>query len=391
METKLQNKKLRLRPAPEDIPLLLALPERIQILPAWYREPLVDFVRSRQRNWPAKRVQRSTRQLCGRLLRMGNFLIENYAWKNWSELSVRWLDAYIDKRLEDGRSPNTINVDISFFKQLCIFLSDSGYAIPKAVFRMKQLTTPQSPPRPLPGDDVFRLEKHIQDARTGEKRWQRDKKAFRDLAWFYLMWHCGLRVSEVCDLMLDALDFESQKLLVSDSKERKDRMVYMSETTVRAIRDYLDLFGDQLISHLFEHKGKPLSTRQVQALLTDYGKSCGVDVSPHRLRHTFATQMLNAGMPITSLQRYLGHENIATTLIYTKVSDLLLQQQYKQALQGLDPDWHPDKEICKTRFARRSLQKIRGALEEARENADSFYAALDELQELLQTLEEDMS
>ena len=95
-------------------------------------------------------------------------------------------------------------------------------------------------------------------------------------------------------------------------------------------------------------------------------------------------------MPITSLQRYLGHENIDTTLIYTKLSDLLLQQQYKQALQGLYPDWHPDEQVCKARFARRSLQNIKGFLEEAKENADSFYAALDEIQELLQALEEDL-
>ena len=391
METKRQDKKLRLRPAPEDIPLLLALPETIQILPTWYREPLADFVRSRQRNWPAKRVQSSTRQLCNRLAKIGSFLIQNYGWANWAELSVRWLDAYIDKRLEDGILPNTINVDISFFKQLCVFLSDSGYAIPKAVLRMKQLTTPESLPRPLPGDDVFRLEKYIQDARTGEKRWQRDKKAFRDLAWFYLMWHCGLRVSEVCDLKLDALDFESHKLLVRDSKERKDRMVYMSETVVRAIKDYLDLFGNQLISHLFEHKGKSITTRQIQALLTDYGKGCGIEVSPHRLRHTFATQMLNAGMPITSLQRYLGHKNIDTTLIYTKVSDLLLQQQYKQALQGLDPDWHPYEQIRKAKFVRQSFQRIRRALGQLRENTGGFHTALGELQELLQKLEEDIS
>lgn len=170
MEAKLQTQKLHLRPTPEDIPALLALPETIQTLPAWYGEPLADFLRSRQRNWPAKIVQRSTRQLCNRLAKIGDFLIKNYGWENWSNLSVRWFEAFIDKRIEDGRATNTINMDISFFKQFCLFLSESGYAIPKAVLQMKQLTTAQSLPRPLLGDDVFRLEKYIQNVGNGTKK-----------------------------------------------------------------------------------------------------------------------------------------------------------------------------------------------------------------------------
>ncbi len=391
MKTNIQTKRLYLRTDPEKIPALLALPKGIQALPDWFREPLEDFLRLRQRNWPAKTVRRSTSLLCGRLVKIGLFLIQTYSWTNWSELSVRWIDDYIDKRLRDGVSPRTINFEISFLKQFCFFLEDSGYSIPQAIFNIKQLTTPQNLPRPLPGNDVFRLEKYIQDARTGEKRWERDKKAFRGLAWFYLMWHCGLRVSEVSNLKLSDVDFEKNKLLIEDSKERKDRVVYMSETTSEAIQNYLKIFASLLSVYLFEHKGNPISTRMIQDTLTRYGNECGIEVTPHRLRHTFATQMLNAGMPITSLQRYLGHENIDTTMVYAKVSDVLLQYQYEQALQGLDAEWHPDEQIRKVRFARRDLQKITGTLDELKQNADGFSDVLDDLQKLLQKLEEDMS
>ena len=78
-------------------------------------------------------------------------------------------------------------------------------------------------------------------------------------------------------------------------------------------------------------------------------------------------------------------------MIYAKVSDVLLQYHYEQALQGLDEEWHPDDHIRKERFARRDLQKITGALEELKKNADGFYVILDELQKLLLKLEEDMS
>ena len=391
METDLKKQKLHLRTDPKAISSLLALPEVLQTLPDWYREPLEGFLRLRQRNWSAKTVQRSTRGLCRYLLNIGVFLMQTYEWENWDALSVRWVDAYIDQRIDNGISPKTINVEISFFKQFCIFLEDSGYSISKSIFKMKQLTTSKNLPRPLPGNDVFRLEKHIQDARTGEKRWERDKKALRGLAWFYLMWHCGLRVSEVRNLKLDDTDFEKNKLLIEDSKERKDRVVYMSETTSEAIQNYLKIFASLLSVYLFEHKGNPISTRMIQDTLTRYGNECGIEVTPHRLRHTFATQMLNAGMPITSLQRYLGHENIDTTMVYAKVSDVLLQYQYEQALQGLDAEWHPDEQIRKVRFARRDLQKITGTLDELKQNADGFSDVLDDLQKLLQKLEEDMS
>ncbi|MBN2266714.1 MAG: tyrosine-type recombinase/integrase [Candidatus Babeliaceae bacterium] len=391
METNIQTKRLYLRTDPEEIPALLALPKAIQALPDWFREPLEDFLRLRQRNWPAKTVRRSTSLLCGRLVKIGLFLIQTYSWTNWGELSVRWIDDYIDKRLRDGIAPRTINFEISFLKQFCFFLEDSGYSIPQSIFNIKQLTTPQNLPRPLPGNDVFLLEKHILDARIGDKRWERDKKAFRGLAWFYLMWHCGLRVSEVSNLQLSDVDYEKNKLLIEDSKERKDRVVYMSDTTAKAIQNYLKIFASSLSVYLFEHQGRPITTRMIQDTLTRYGNECGIEVSPHRLRHTFATQMLNAGMPITSLQRYLGHENIDTTMIYAKVSDVLLQYHYEQALQGLDEEWHPDDHIRKVRFACQDLRKITGALDELKENADGFYAALNELQKLLQQLEEDMS
>jgi hypothetical protein len=71
--------------------------------------------------------------------------------------------------------------------------------------------------------------------------------------------------------------------------------------------------------------------------LRNYGRQVQVPVSAHRLRHTLASQLLNAGMPITSLQRYLGHEELDTTLLYAQVSDPVLQQDYYRGIVGLDP------------------------------------------------------
>jgi site-specific recombinase XerD len=74
-----------------------------------------------------------------------------------------------------------------------------------------------------------------------------------------------------------------------------------------------------------------------QRRLVHYRQQCGVPVTAQLLRHTFASQMLASGMPVSSLQRYLGHENFDTTMIYAEVSDPLLRQDYYQGIATLDP------------------------------------------------------
>jgi len=71
--------------------------------------------------------------------------------------------------------------------------------------------------------------------------------------------------------------------------------------------------------------------------LVHYQQQCGVPVTAQRLRHTFASHMITAGMPVSSLQRYLGHEHLDTTMIYAEVSDSLLRQDYYQGIAALDP------------------------------------------------------
>lgn len=375
----------------EELPARLALPAELKTLPKWFGEPLERFLRTKQRNWPAKTVKRSTHQLFARMRYIGEYFMHKFGWRNWTELSVRWLDDFIDLGLQRGLSPNTINWDLIHFCQFCHFLAEEGLAIPKAILRAKKLDVPKRLPRPLPGNDVFVLEKCILEALSGEQRWHRDVKAIRDLAWFYLLWHCGLRVSEVCELTLQDLDLEHGKVFVSNSKERKDRVIYMSQTTLEALRTYLDFSSDRTTSYVFEIRGRTMTVRALQRSLKLYGKRCGVSVSPHRLRHTFASQMLNAGMPVTSLQRYLGHENLDTTMGYAGVSDPLLQKEYNQAIRKMDPLWQLDEYEAKLQMAQQRMQSLTASLNQAQQNAHSYLATLEELEGLIEELRKDVS
>ena len=390
METQVQELSLKVG-STEGLAARLALPDELKNLPEWFGKPLGEFLRSKQRNWPAKNVQRSTRQLYARMKHVGEFFIREHSWQDWASLSTHWLEDFIDDGLRRGLSPKTINWDLIHFCQFCSFLDEEGYTIPRAVLRLKKLDTPKRLPRPLPGNDVFALEQAILEALTGDQRWYRDVNAIRDLAWFYLLWHCGLRVSEVCELRLQEVDLENGKVFVSNSKERKDRVIYMSKTTLDALRAHLTSSPNKVTTYVFEIAQQAMNVRTIQRRLNIYAARCGVKVSPHRLRHTFASQMLNAGMPVTSLQRYLGHENLDTTMGYAGVSDPVLQKEYNQAIRKIDPLWQLDEYAAKLQIAQQRMQILTASLNEARKNAEGYLATLEELQGLIEVLRKDVS
>ncbi|MBI9044571.1 MAG: tyrosine-type recombinase/integrase [Anaerolineaceae bacterium] len=316
---------------------LLALPERLEEMPVWLQTPFRRFLRLKQRNWPAKTVQRSTRQLFNRLYKMITFFIHHYEWSEWRQITPHWIEDFIDARLREGKAPSTINWDLYNLRVFCRFLIDEGHAVPASILRMKLLDTPRRLPRPLSGEQVRQLECCIQKAITNANTDQRLVLAVRDLTCFYLLWHCGLRISEVCSLLLHEVDIEARKLFIRNSKDGKDRVVYMSDTVALILQQYLAIRGDQVELYLFPTRSGIMTTRTLQRRLVHYGQQCNVPVTAHRLRHTFASQMLMAGMPVTSLQRFLGHEHLDTTMIYAEVADPLLRQDYYQGITALDP------------------------------------------------------
>jgi site-specific recombinase XerD len=316
---------------------ILAMPKRLNDVPEWLHMPLRRFLRLKQRNWPAKTVQRSTNQLFNRLNHMISFFIQHYEWSSWQHFSPRWLEDYIDARLREGIAPGTINWDLIYFRAFCQFLIDEGFDVPASILKLKVLDTPRRLPRPLSAEQVRRLESCIQTAITEAKTDTKWMLAVRDLACFYLLWHCGLRISEVCSLRLNDIDIEARKLFIRNSKERKDRIAYMSDTAVLAVQQHLAIRPIQDPVHLFPTQLGVLHPRSLQRRLVHYRQQSSVPVTAQRLRHTFASQMLTAGMPVSSLQRYLGHEHLDTTMVYAEVSDPLLRQDYYQGIAALDP------------------------------------------------------
>ncbi len=163
-------------------------------------------------------------------------------------------------------------------------------------------------------------------------------KSRRDRAMCMLMLRCGLRVGEVAKLTLRNIDFESRRIFVLNGKGPKDRIVYFSNDTYKAIQDYLKVRPSTRVQRLFLvekglYKGQPISLRGIQKRIEYYAKKTGLVVSCHRLRHTMATQLLNADAMLASVQELLGHNNIVSTQRYCKVSNEKVRRDYFKAME----------------------------------------------------------
>jgi integrase/recombinase XerD len=162
--------------------------------------------------------------------------------------------------------------------------------------------------------------------------------ALRDRALLELMYACGLRASEAVGLLVSDVDVEAG-VLRARGKGSKERLVPIGREAVRAVRHYLAkarprLVGDRAEDRLFvNHRGGGLTRQGLYKIIQRHAKAAGLEhkMSPHTLRHTFATHLLAGGCDLRAVQEMLGHADIATTQIYTHLSAERLRDVYHDA------------------------------------------------------------
>jgi integrase/recombinase XerD len=162
--------------------------------------------------------------------------------------------------------------------------------------------------------------------------------ALRDRALLETMYACGLRASEAITLELRELDLEAG-VLIARGKGSKERIVPVGSKALETLRQYLDRARPALIGlrdepHVFVNmRGQALSRQGLYKIVQRHARAAGLDsrMSPHTLRHTFATHLLAGGCDLRSLQEMLGHADIGTTQIYTHLSSERLREVYFDA------------------------------------------------------------
>ena len=188
-------------------------------------------------------------------------------------------------------------------------------------------------PTALTVDEAFRLMESPH--RVSEKSFERSKeKGLRDRAILELLYSSGLRVSELVGLNLNQLDLDLGIVRVM-GKGKKERIVPVGTKAIEAIKSYLEERGMGKGDHpiFINALGGRLTARSVGRLIKKYTRGAGIfrKVSPHSLRHTFATHLLDAGADIREIQEMLGHSSLSTTQRYTHVSMGKLMEVYDKA------------------------------------------------------------
>ncbi len=161
----------------------------------------------------------------------------------------------------------------------------------------------------------------------------------RDRAIIEMLFSTGMRVSELSNLKIENINLRREEFTIK-GKGSKNRIVFLSEAAKDVLRDYLEARKD-LSPYLFighdraktsRVEKNPLTPRSIQRTIEKYAKKAGITkkITPHTLRHTFATDLLRGGADIRSVQAMLGHESITTTQIYTHISDKELKKVHKK-------------------------------------------------------------
>ncbi|MGZ6208441.1 MAG: tyrosine-type recombinase/integrase [Syntrophales bacterium] len=235
------------------------------------------------------------------------------------------ISCYVDNLMRKRLAPKTVNCHLNCIRQFYHYLrEEEGIAVTNPVRKSHM----QKMSRPLP--------RHLRDEQVED--FFKVVKGYRDRAMFMLMLRCGLRVEEVANLTMGVIDVKRRTILVEDGKGAKDRVVYMSNDALQSLAAYLRVRPASGARKIFlaekgPCKGQPISIRGIQRRMEYYARRAKVRVSCHCLRHTMATEMLNADADLSTIQDLLGHSNVKTTQRYCRVSNIKVQRDYFKAME----------------------------------------------------------
>jgi site-specific recombinase XerC len=253
-----------------------------------------------------------------------------FAWidKPPQQITLRDVDAFIEHSQQQGHSIATVNRRLAALRSF---------------YHFREIETDEAQPNPVIPKRHFirqgrRLPRDAQDAEI--------EKLFavvtseRDRAMFLLMLRCGLRVGEVRDLSLNDLYLQpnsgSLPRLWLHGKGGTQRVAYVSAQPLAALKTWLiarPKVADQAV--FLNRFGKRFTVTGIQLRLAEYCHTAGVWITCHQFRHTFGRHLTEARVPVTSIQRLLGHARLRTTEVYIHISDQQVQADYEAAMVSL--------------------------------------------------------
>jgi integrase/recombinase XerD len=250
----------------------------------------------------------------------------------WGAVTRDQLISYILSLKEREYASATVARKVAAVKSFCHFLLRTGVIEDDPTEDLDSPRVKKRLPRTLTFEEVEALLRlPAQSSATA--------KGLRDTALLEVLYATGMRVSEVASLTLDDLDLEGRKIRCV-GKGDKERVMPLYDEAIKAVRAYLErgraaFLGDERGERtlFLNPRGERLTRQGLWLIIKNYARELGLEdkVTPHTLRHSFATHMLDGGAGLREVQQLLGHANISTTQVYTHVSREHLREVYDEA------------------------------------------------------------
>jgi len=264
------------------------------------------------------------------------FLEDSGATRNWSDVGASEISAFVDDLEERGYARSTRARKIAALKSMFRFLREEGIVEDNPTETLRSPRTGRTLPKALSIEQVDTLLTTVYEDGTPE--------GIRDAAMLEVLYASGLRVSELVGLDLRDLDLETGSVRCI-GKGSKERVVPLHSQAIESVNTYLDTVRpqyerqqqgerEQKTQALFLNRnGRRLSRQGFWLRLKRAGRAAGIPdhITPHTLRHSFATHMLRGGASLRHVQEMLGHASIATTQIYTHLTSEHVREEYDRA------------------------------------------------------------
>jgi integrase/recombinase XerD len=250
----------------------------------------------------------------------------------WQQVDLGLLNEYIaDLRVRKGYRDTTTARKVAAIKSFFSFLALNGMVSEDPTESLGSPRVGRTLPKCLSPEEVSRLLDEAGQAGTPESQ--------RDATILELLYATGLRVSELVSLNVPDIDFQ-ESYIRCWGKGSRERIVYLYPKALAELQNYLNTSRIALVgprkdeTALFvNHRGERLTRQWVWNILKTCSKKAGVDerITPHTLRHSFATHLLQNGASLRHVQELLGHSSISTTQVYTHLSNHHLRQEYEKS------------------------------------------------------------
>lgn len=230
------------------------------------------------------------------------------------------LSQFINILSERGFTNNTIIRKLASIRTFYKYLLGEGIIEGDVVSFLDTPKKEKKIPKVLVEDQIKKL---LEQPLLQEERYARERSILE------LLYSCGLRVSEIINLTINDINLEDGFLRIK-GKGNKERIVPLGSKAISAISEYLRQRRHIKEKRLFlNSRNKGLSRQSVWLIVKQFANNVGLDISPHTLRHSFATHLLDNGADLRVVQELLGHSSISTTQIYTHVSNKRLKEEFE--------------------------------------------------------------